>query len=102
MIRVFTLIILVAVSPLVVQQSIGQQKNVMNELAFGYAMRACVYRSLLDHIRMLMPPDVVRKRVLKECGAEISTYRASGGNPSTIISDGMKFYSDAYLNLRMK
>ncbi|MEJ2434902.1 MAG: hypothetical protein P8Y53_17725, partial [Pseudolabrys sp.] len=67
MIRVLTLIVLLAISALVVRQSIGQQTNVMNELALGYAMRACVYRALLDHIRLLMPPDAVRKYVLKEC-----------------------------------
>lgn len=102
MIRVFTLIVLVALSALVVWQSIGQQTNIMSELALGYAMRACVYRSLLDHLRLLMPPDAVRKYVLKECDPEIVAYRASGGKPGTIISDGMKLYGDAYLNLQMK
>ncbi len=102
MIRVFALIALVAISALVFRQSIGQQTNFMSELSMGYATRACVYRSLLDHIRLLIRPDVVRKNVLKECKVEVAAYRASGGKPDTVISDGMKLYSDAYLNLRMK
>jgi hypothetical protein len=102
MIRIFGLTLLVAIAALVARQSIGQQRNVMRELTLGYAMRACVYRSLLDHMRSLTPPDAARKNLLKVCDAEIAAYRASGRKPDTIISDGMKLYGDAYVNLQMK
>lgn len=102
MIRIFKFIGCVAISALLVEQSLGQQPNVMSGLALGSAIRACVYRSLLRYIGSLTPPDVARKQVLKQCDTEIAAFRSSGGKPDAIISDGMKFYNDAYSNLRLK